>query len=214
VRTPLVRLGLDDAPAEIYLKLENMQPIGYFKIRAAGSAMSRLSPEQLARGVLTASTGNMAQGVAWNARRMGIPCTVVMPETAPPTKIQAVERLGGRIIHVSFDRWWQTFTDRAYRGVDASFVHPFDDLDVMAGLRHRRGDPGAPSVLPGLRRRGQHRRAPRSPRLRPPGDGRLRPVFRHWHGRQDGTAGDAGPLSPPVLWPLLTSAQSVMALRS
>ena len=133
IRTPLVELNVFDAPARIYLKLENLQPIGSFKIRGAANAMSLMSREELARGVLTASAGNMAQGVAWNARRLRIPCTVIAPDTAPDAKIHAVERLGGRVIKVPFDRWWQTFTDRNYPGVDAAFVHPFDDDRVMAG---------------------------------------------------------------------------------
>src|SRR5918997_1685690 len=89
IRTPLVRLNVFDAPAEIYLKLENLQPIGSFKIRGAANAMGRLSREALAEGVLTASAGNMAQGVAWRARELGIPCTVIAPDTAPETKIKA-----------------------------------------------------------------------------------------------------------------------------
>src|SRR5262245_27860312 len=133
IRTPLVRLNVTDAPAEIYLKLENLQPIGSFKLRGAANAMAGVAPEQLQRGVLTASAGNMAQGVAWVAGRLGIPCTVVAPETAPATKIQAIERLGGRVISVPFERWWQTFQDRAYPGVDATFIHAFDDPAVMAG---------------------------------------------------------------------------------
>ncbi len=132
IRTPLVRLNAE-APAEIYLKLENLQPIGSFKIRGAANAMARLPTEALARGVLTASAGNMAQGVAFCARRLGVPCTVVAPDTAPATKIAAVERLGGRVIRVSFERWWQAFESRGYPGVDATFIHAFDDPDVMAG---------------------------------------------------------------------------------
>jgi threonine dehydratase len=132
IRTPLVRLEAD-GPAEIYLKLENLQPIGSFKIRGAANAMARLSSEALARGVLTASAGNMAQGVAFCARRLGVPCTVVAPDSAPATKIAAIERLGGRVIRVPFDRWWGTFEERRYPGVDATFIHAFDDPDVMAG---------------------------------------------------------------------------------
>jgi threonine dehydratase len=133
IHTPLVRLNVDDAPAKIYLKLENLQPIGSFKIRGAANAMAHLTPEQLRRGVLTASAGNMAQGVAWVARRLGVPCTVVAPDTAPATKIAAIERLGGRVLKVPFERWWQTFQERAYPGVDATFIHAFDDPYVMAG---------------------------------------------------------------------------------
>src|SRR5919107_1313632 len=95
--------------------------------------MGRLSREALSGGVLTASAGNMAQGVAFAARDLGIPCTVVAPETAPETKVRAVERLGGRVIKVPFDEWWTVFERRAYEGVDAHFIHAFDDPDVMAG---------------------------------------------------------------------------------
>jgi threonine dehydratase len=133
IRTPLVRLNLWDAPAEIYLKLENLQPIGSFKIRGAANAMTRMSKAELAKGVLVASAGNMAQGAAYNARRLGVACTVIAPDYAPEAKLRALERLGGRVIKVPFDRWWQTFTDRSYPGVDAAFIHSFDDERVMAG---------------------------------------------------------------------------------
>jgi threonine dehydratase len=133
IRTPLVRLNSNEAPAEIYLKLENLQPIGSFKIRGATNAMAHMAPEELERGVLTASAGNMAQGVAWRARELGIPCTVIAPETAPDTKVKAVERLGGRVIKVPFEDWWRAFETRSFPGVDATFIHAFDDLNVMAG---------------------------------------------------------------------------------
>src|SRR5688500_6529160 len=107
LRTPLVRLNAD-GPAEIFLKLENLQPIGSFKIRGAASKLLRLPRAAQAAGVLTASAGNMAQGVAWVARRLGVPATVVAPDTAPATKIAAIERLGARLIRVPFDVWWQT----------------------------------------------------------------------------------------------------------
>jgi threonine dehydratase len=133
IRTPLVRLNVREAPAEIYLKLENLQPIGSFKIRGATNAMGQIAPETLARGVFTASAGNMAQGVAWCARELGIPCTVVAPETAPETKIKAIERLGGRVIKVKFEEWWRAFETRTFPGVEGTFIHAFDDLNVMAG---------------------------------------------------------------------------------
>lgn len=133
IRTPLVRLNVPEAPAEIYLKLENLQPIGSFKIRGAANAIARLPKEQIERGVVTASAGNMAQGVAWCARRLGIPCTVIAPATAPDAKVNAIERLGGRVIRVSFDEWWRAFEQRSYPGVEGTFIHAFDDLDVMAG---------------------------------------------------------------------------------
>jgi threonine dehydratase len=133
IRTPLVRLNTSDSPAEIYLKLENLQPIGSFKIRGAANAMAHMTADQLERGVVTASAGNMAQGVAWRARELGIPCTVIAPDTAPQTKISAIERLGGRVLKVSFDEWWRAFEERCYPGVEGTFIHAFDDLNVMAG---------------------------------------------------------------------------------
>jgi len=133
VRTPMLRLNLDEAPCEIWLKCENLQPIGSFKIRGAANAMRLAPPDALRRGVYTASAGNMAQGVAWNARRMGIPCSVVVPEHAPATKIAAIERLGGRVIRVSFDEWWTVFVEHRYPGLDGYFVHPVANADVIAG---------------------------------------------------------------------------------
>jgi threonine dehydratase len=132
IRTPLVRLGAD-APAEIWLKLECLQPIGSFKIRGASNRMALASRAELAHGVWTASAGNMAQGVAWNARRLGIPCTVVVPEGAPATKIAAVERLGGRVVAVPHDEWFDTFRTHTREGIEGLFVHAFSDDAVMAG---------------------------------------------------------------------------------
>ncbi len=131
-RTPLV-LCNTDAPGDLYLKLENLQPIGSFKIRGAANVMALTPRRQLDRGVLTASAGNMAQGVAFCARRLGIQATIVAPETAPAAKIKAVERMGGRVIKVPFAEWWRTFETRSYPGVDATFIHAFDDPHVMAG---------------------------------------------------------------------------------
>jgi len=132
LRTPLIRCNTE-SPADLYLKLENLQPIGSFKIRGAANVMALTPRKQLAPGVLTASAGNMAQGVAFCARRMGIPATIVAPETAPATKICAVERMGGRVIKVPFADWWRTFETRSFPGVDATFIHAFDDPHVMAG---------------------------------------------------------------------------------
>jgi threonine dehydratase len=131
-RSPVV-LCNTDAPATLYLKLENLQPIGSFKIRGAANVMALTPREQLERGVLTASAGNMAQGVAFCARRLSIKATIIAPETAPATKTLAVERMGGRVIKVPFAEWWQTFERRSYPGIDATFIHAFDDPHVMAG---------------------------------------------------------------------------------
>jgi threonine dehydratase len=132
VRTPLVRLYAD-APAEIWLKLENLQPIGSFKIRGATNAIRAASPEALAGGVVTASAGNMAQGVAWAAREAGVPATIVVPDHAPQTKLDAIERLGGQVIKVPYERWWQTIEESRFEGAEGLFVHPVQDELVMAG---------------------------------------------------------------------------------
>ena len=132
VRTPLVPLHADEAPAEIFLKLENLQPIGSFKLRGAGN-MLELAADKLADGVWTASAGNMAQAVAWYARKRGVPCTVVVPETAPRTKLDAVTRLGAQIVEVSPETWFEVFRTREYPQMSGLFVHAFSDPAVIAG---------------------------------------------------------------------------------
>jgi threonine dehydratase len=131
-RTPLVRLEVD-APCEIWLKLECLQPIGCFKLRGALSAVRAASADELAGGVVTASAGNMAQGVAWAAREAGVTARVVAPEGAPRAKLDAVERLGAEVILVSHEEWWQAMVDRGREGVAGLFVHPVEDEAVMAG---------------------------------------------------------------------------------
>ena len=133
VRTPLVRLNLEDAPAEIWLKLENLQPIGSFKIRGATNAVALADPDTLKDGIWTASAGNMGQGVAWAARELGVRCTVVVPDTAPEAKLSAIERLGATIVPVPFMTWQEVFATRRYEGVDGLMIHPFSDPHVMAG---------------------------------------------------------------------------------
>lgn len=133
VRTPVVPFRHDAAHPDIRLKLENLQPIGSFKLRGAGNAMRAMPREALGDGVWTASAGNMAQGVAWCAREMGVPCTVVVPDHAPETKTRAVERLGGRIVRRPFDAWWQILVDRGSPEFKGRFIHPVSDADVMAG---------------------------------------------------------------------------------
>jgi threonine dehydratase len=132
LRTPLVRFDAD-APCEIWLKLECLQPVGSFKLRGALSAIRAASPAELAGGVVTASAGNMAQGVAWAAREAGVAARIVAPDTAPRAKLDAVERLGGEVIPVPHEVWWQTMVDRRYEGVDGLFVHPVEDDAVQAG---------------------------------------------------------------------------------
>jgi len=133
-RTPLLRLNDDTAPVEVFLKLENLQQTGAFKLRGACGAMAMASAAQLADGVYTASSGNMAQAVAWNSRRLGVECTVVVPDTAPSTKLAAVARLGARIISVPFDEWWQTLMTQRHPIIDGKFfLHPSSNANVMAG---------------------------------------------------------------------------------
>lgn len=130
--TPLVRLDVD-GDSEIWLKLENLHPIGSFKIRGAGNALLSAAPEQLRPGAVTTSAGNMAQGVAWWARRLGIPATAVVPERAPAAKTLAVDRLGGRVVRVPFDRWWACMDGSETTGEPGCFVHPVADPAVIAG---------------------------------------------------------------------------------
>ena len=133
VRTPLVRLHVEDAPAEIYLKLENLQPINSFKLRGATNAVM-LAPESArAKGLVTASAGNMAQGVAWTARELGIPATIVVPDHAPEAKLAAIERLGGRVLKIPYDAWWDVIVTSRLDGQEGLFVHPVQDPAVMAG---------------------------------------------------------------------------------
>lgn len=131
VRTPLIPLhGVD---ADIWLKLENLQPAGCFKSRGAGNAMRRIPEAELHDGVTTASAGNMAQAVAWNARRVGVPCRVIVPDHAPRTKLAAVERHGGQVVKVPFDEWWQVILDHGHPDVPGRFIHPVSSPDVIAG---------------------------------------------------------------------------------
>ncbi len=132
VRTPLLRLDVD-AEASIYLKLETLQPVNSFKIRGAGNAILQATDAELAGGVVTASAGNMAQGVAYAARLRGVPATIVVPEGAPETKVAAIERFGGRVVSLPYDEWWRILVEGRYEGSDGLFVHPVDNLRVMAG---------------------------------------------------------------------------------
>ena len=126
-------MHVDDAPAEIWLKLESLQPIGSFKIRGAGNAALSAPREALAGGLVTTSTGNMAQGVAWMARELDVPATVIAPHNSSPGKLAAVERLGGRVVSVTWDEWWAAMEAGGMDGVDGFFVHPVRDERVMAG---------------------------------------------------------------------------------
>ena len=130
LRTPLVRLQHD---GEIYLKLENLQPIGSFKLRGALNAVLQVPPDELRAGVITASAGNMGQGVAWAARELDVPCAVVVPDHAPETKLAAIARLGARAVKVPYERWWEAIVTSSYPELPGVFVHPVQDERVMAG---------------------------------------------------------------------------------
>ncbi|HYC26530.1 MAG TPA: pyridoxal-phosphate dependent enzyme, partial [Nitrososphaerales archaeon] len=133
VRTPLIRLN-QDTEAEIFLKLECLQPTGSFKVRGSGNAIAMLSPEEKARGVYTCSAGNMAQALAWHARREGIPCAVIVPDNAPQTKLEAIRRYGAEIVQMSWDEVWQVANRREYGPLShRTFVHPFADPRMIAG---------------------------------------------------------------------------------
>ena len=133
VRTPLVRLEMGPGYPDIRLKLENLQPINAYKLRGAANAVALLSAAERERGVWTISAGNAGQGVAYSARKAGVPCTVVVIETAPASKIERMRALGARLIPVSYEAAWQALEERAFPGIDATFVHPFDDHDFIAG---------------------------------------------------------------------------------
>jgi threonine dehydratase len=129
----LVRLASRPGEREVWLKLETLQPIGSFKLRGAASALGLVPREQLQAGVFTASAGNMAQGVAWVARAHGVPCTVLAPDSAPAAKLDAIVRLGARVLPLPFARWWQVLEEHRYPGLDGVFVHPVSDEAVIAG---------------------------------------------------------------------------------
>jgi threonine dehydratase len=128
----LLRLQVE-APAEIYLKCENLQPVNSFKIRGATNAVLLASAQERAKGLVTASAGNMAQGVAWAARELGVPATIAVPEHAPRAKLAAIERLGGRVLKMPYDDWWNVIVTSRVDGVEGLFVHPVQDPGVMAG---------------------------------------------------------------------------------
>jgi threonine dehydratase len=149
LRAPLVTLGSD---GRILLKLECLQPVGSFKLRGALSAVRAASSAELATGVVTASAGNMGQGVAWAAREAGVPARVIVPEGAPRAKLDRIEALGAEVVPVTHEEWWQAMVERGREGVDGLFVHPVADEAVMAGngtigLELAEDGPGFDSVV-------------------------------------------------------------------
>ena len=133
LRTPLVRLELGPGFPDIRLKLENLQPINAYKLRGAANAVAMLSPAERARGVWTISAGNAGQGVAYAARKAGVPCAVVAIETAPAAKLERMRALGARLVLVPYEVAWRALEEHAFEGMDGTLVHPFDDHDFIAG---------------------------------------------------------------------------------
>ena len=134
LHSPLVRLNAEDFPGQIYLKLENLQPTGSFKVRGACNAVTLAGSEAKSRGVYTCSAGNMAQALAWQARENGLACTVIVPDNAPETKLQAIRRFGAKIVQISFDQVWRVVTSYRYGPLeDSLFIHPFADPRMIAG---------------------------------------------------------------------------------
>jgi threonine dehydratase len=133
IRTPLLKLNADVPGINIYLTLENLQPWGSFKIRPAVNMLKTMDPQRLRRGVLTASAGNFGQGLAFAARQVGVPATVVVPDAAAAAKVNALIELGARVIRVTFDEWWTALTTRGFAGADGVFVHPVSESAVVAG---------------------------------------------------------------------------------
>ena len=132
-RTPLLKLNYEHCQLEIYLKCEQFQPISSFKLRAATNAVQFLSDEEKQKGIVTASAGNMAQGVAWIARKMNLDCRVLVPDTANEVKLKAIERLGGQITKCTFDQWWQVIVTHQCPMLEGHFIHPVCDRHVIAG---------------------------------------------------------------------------------
>ena len=133
VRTPLIRLELGPGFPDIRLKLENLQPINAYKLRGAANSVALLSEEQRRRGVWTISAGNAGQGVAYAAREAGVPCTVVVVETAPKSKLERMKALDGKLIPVPYEVAWKALEERSFPGADGTFIHPFDDHNFIAG---------------------------------------------------------------------------------
>lgn len=133
IRTPLIRLELGTGYPEIRLKLENLQPINAYKLRGAANAVAMLTESERRQGVWTISAGNAGQGVAYAARKAGVPCSVVAIETAPVSKLERMKALGAKLIPVSYDVAWKALEERSFPGAEGTFIHPFDDHNFIAG---------------------------------------------------------------------------------
>lgn len=119
---------------QVWLKREDLQPVFSFKLRGAYNRMLQLSKDEKLKGVIAASAGNHAQGVALSARKLEVQATIVMPQTTPPIKVEAVKRFGGQVVLVgdSYDQAAQHAKQLATE-TGAVFIHPYDDWEVIAG---------------------------------------------------------------------------------
>jgi threonine dehydratase len=155
VRTPLIRLEFGPKFPDIRLKLENLQPINAYKLRGAANAVAMLPESERQRGVWTISAGNAGQGVAYAARAAGVPCTVVVIETAPQSKLERMKSLGAKLIAVPYEIAWRALDERSFPGVEGTFIHPFDDDNFIAGhgtmgLEILEDAPDAAAVIAGI----------------------------------------------------------------
>jgi threonine dehydratase len=152
VRTPLIRLELGPSFPDIRLKLENLQPINAYKLRGAANAVALLSEDECRRGVWTISAGNAGQGVAYASKQAGVPCTVVVVETAPKSKLERMNALGAKLIPVPYHIAWKALEERSFPEAEGTFIHPFDDRNFIAGhgtmgLEILEDAPGATAVI-------------------------------------------------------------------
>ena len=166
VRTPLIRLELGPDFPDIRLKLENLQPINAYKLRGAANAVAALSEADRKLGVWTISAGNAGQGVAYAARAARVPCTVVVVETAPKSKLERMKALGATLIPVPYEIAWKALDERSFPGVGGTFIHPFDDDDFIAGhgtmgLEILEDAPDVSAVIASIGGRINHRRGRR-----------------------------------------------------
>lgn len=133
LRTPLIRLNVNNLPTEIYLKLENLQPVGSFKVRGATNVLKKATKEQLSQGISTASSGNLGFALAWYAQRIGIPCTVIVPDKSPEAKLSPLKEAGGTVVKVPYDEWFKIVITSKFEKLEGYFIHPVFNPDMMAG---------------------------------------------------------------------------------
>jgi len=134
LRTPQIPWQGPSAPASVYLKLDNLQPTGSFKVRGAGNSLAVAAEKGNLPGVYTTSAGNMAQALAWHAKRQGVPCTAIVPDTAPEIKLAGIRRHGAKIVQLPWERVWDVMTEGKYEPLqDSVYIPPFSSNPMIAG---------------------------------------------------------------------------------